>query len=118
MKFSQNIGVLNGFIRITAGLTLLSWATAKFTRKQRKNSYLLIAFLAAMKVAEGITKYCPATDLAESLIQGRNTDEKPKMKKMIDLFVPKIQENTADESGFGQSVPDYNQSNENGFTDN
>jgi hypothetical protein len=59
----QNIGLVNSMIRIIAGLTLLSVYTSKLTRKPYKESYMLMILLAAMKVAEGIVRYCPMTDL-------------------------------------------------------
>jgi hypothetical protein len=61
----QNIGILNALLRITCGLTVLAWSTAKMTRRPFHESYILTAFLGAMKVAEGITKYCPVTDLMQ-----------------------------------------------------
>ena len=65
MKITPNIGILNALWRITCGLTMLSWATAKLTRNPRKTSYLFVAMLAAMKVGEGIVRYCPVTALYE-----------------------------------------------------
>ncbi len=57
----RNIGTINAMLRITFGLTALSWLTARMTRKPWKESYILMAMLAAMKVAEGILRYCPMT---------------------------------------------------------
>jgi Protein of unknown function (DUF2892) len=59
----QNIGMLNSMIRIIAGLTLLSVYTAKLTRRPYKESYIFVIMMAAMKVAEGIVRYCPVTEL-------------------------------------------------------
>ena len=33
MKIKPNIGILNALIRITIGLTVLSWSTAKLVKK-------------------------------------------------------------------------------------
>ncbi len=61
-----NIGILNALLRITMGLTILSWVTARFIRKPyMQNSNICLAMAGAMKVAEGITRYCPVTDAAE-----------------------------------------------------
>ncbi|MFC4182928.1 YgaP family membrane protein [Saccharococcus thermophilus] len=62
----SNIGIVNALIRITFGLTMLAWATAKMTRRPWCASYLIIALLAAMKVGEGITRFCPMTALLEN----------------------------------------------------
>jgi hypothetical protein len=65
MNIKPNIGILNALIRITIGFTLLSWATAKLIKRPWRDSYLLITFMAAMKIAEGIVRYCPLTALFE-----------------------------------------------------
>lgn len=56
-----NIGIVNGLIRITIGLTLLSWASAKYSKKPWKDSQLLMMLIGAMKVGEGILRFCPMT---------------------------------------------------------
>lgn len=61
MNIKPNIGILNALIRITIGLTLLSWSTAKLVKWPWRDSYLFIAMCGAMKVAEGIVRYCPLT---------------------------------------------------------
>ena len=65
MKAEKNIGILNALLRITCGLTILSWSTAKMVKRPWQSSYLIMAFLAAMKVGEGIVRYCPVTALYE-----------------------------------------------------
>lgn len=63
MQVKPNIGILNALIRITIGLSLLSWSTAKLVKRPWQESYLIMVILSAMKVAEGIVRYCPVTDL-------------------------------------------------------
>jgi hypothetical protein len=63
MKTQQNIGTINAILRMTLGLTFLCWATAKLVKKPWRQSYLIIVFLSAMKIAEGILKFCPVTEL-------------------------------------------------------
>ena len=65
MSIKPNIGILNALIRITAGLTILTWCTAKLVKRPWRDSYLLIAICGAMKVAEGIVRYCPLTAMYE-----------------------------------------------------
>ena len=65
MNIKSNIGILNAMIRITVGLTLLSWCTAKLVKQPWRDSYLFVAFCGAMKVAEGIVRYCPVTAFFE-----------------------------------------------------
>ncbi|TKC14806.1 YgaP family membrane protein [Robertmurraya kyonggiensis] len=75
MKIQQNIGILNALIRITCGLTLLSWTTAKMAKKPWRESYLLLALTGAMKVAEGIVRYCPVTSVVKSQMDSRKNGE-------------------------------------------
>ena len=65
MNITKNIGILNALIRITIGLTILSWSTAKMVKFPWRDSYLFIAICGAMKVAEGIVRFCPVTALFE-----------------------------------------------------
>ncbi|WP_257350735.1 YgaP family membrane protein [Pseudalkalibacillus decolorationis] len=60
-----NIGTLNALIRITLGLTLVACSAARLGRKPHRQSYIFMVLCGAMKVGEGITKYCPVTDLYE-----------------------------------------------------
>jgi hypothetical protein len=65
VNIKPNIGILNALIRITVGLTVLSWCTAKLVKFPWRDSYLLVALCGAMKVAEGIVRFCPVTALYE-----------------------------------------------------
>jgi len=58
----QNIGTYNSVVRITFGLTLLAYSTAKMAREGTSGVQLGLAFAGAQKVAEGITHYCPIAD--------------------------------------------------------
>ncbi|HAQ08846.1 MAG TPA: DUF2892 domain-containing protein [Bacillus bacterium] len=65
MNVRPNIGILNSLIRITLGLTILAWSTSKMVKRPWRESYLFMAMMGAMKVAEGIVRYCPVTALYE-----------------------------------------------------
>ncbi|WP_158734631.1 DUF2892 domain-containing protein [Alteribacillus sp. YIM 98480] len=58
-----NIGTLNAMVRITCGLTILACSTAELTKYRRNGRHLLYAMMGAMKVAEGITRFCPLTKM-------------------------------------------------------
>ncbi|WP_077210705.1 YgaP family membrane protein [Bacillus dakarensis] len=77
MNIKPNIGILNSLIRITCGLTMLAWSTAKMVKQPWRDSNLLIAILGAMKVGEGIVRYCPITALFEQVFfqNGSNNKE-------------------------------------------
>lgn len=91
MTIKTNIGLFNALLRITLGLTILSWSTAKLVKKPWCNSTLFIALVGAMKVAEGIVRYCPVTD-------------------MFNVYQERIQENqenAQNETSFQEQIP-YN----------
>ncbi|MBD1382371.1 YgaP family membrane protein [Metabacillus arenae] len=64
-----NIGIVNALIRITVGLTLVACAAAKYSRKPWRESLLLLMMAGAMKVGEGILRFCPITYLFEQYQQ-------------------------------------------------
>ncbi|SDH77491.1 Protein of unknown function [Alteribacillus persepolensis] len=82
----QNIGTLNALVRITCGLTMLAWSTAELT-DFRKNSgrQLFIAAMGAMKVAEGITRFCPLTKMVTDSVSNtanKESQEDPSMNEL------------------------------------
>ncbi|MBM4764552.1 DUF2892 domain-containing protein [Bacillus sp. B15-48] len=83
MKVKQNIGILNALLRITCGLTLLSWATAKMVKRPWDGSYLVTALLAAMKVSEGIVRFCPLTALYQQGQEARQNQNDKEFEEMI-----------------------------------
>ncbi|WP_018664441.1 YgaP family membrane protein [Heyndrickxia acidiproducens] len=66
MKAAPNIGIINAMVRITCGLTSLTWATSKLSRRPWRSSYMVVAMMGAMKVGEGIVRYCPVTDFLQN----------------------------------------------------
>ncbi|MDT8862469.1 DUF2892 domain-containing protein [Alkalihalobacillus sp. MEB130] len=61
-----NIGRVDALCRITMGFTVLAWSASKLGRKPNENTPLFAAVCGSMKVAEGITRFCPLTYLAEN----------------------------------------------------
>jgi hypothetical protein len=51
----ENVGKLDAYLRITGGLTLLSMGII--------HSSKTLSLLGSMKVAEGVTRYCPMLHL-------------------------------------------------------
>jgi hypothetical protein len=71
-----NIGTLNALIRITIGFAMLSFATARLVRKPWCLMSKIAIGLGAMKVAEGIVRFCPITE-AWKLSRYMNMMKKP-----------------------------------------
>lgn len=59
----NNVGTIDAMMRITCGLFGLAWSTSKMTSHPFKSRYSMIGAISAMKVAEGITRYCPVFDM-------------------------------------------------------
>ncbi|WP_216830204.1 YgaP family membrane protein [Alkalihalobacterium elongatum] len=75
-----NIGMINAFVRITCGFTVLAYATARLVKKPYSSMPLFAAMMGAMKVAEGFTRFCPLTYLFEEQVvqikkQNNNNEE-------------------------------------------
>ncbi|MGG5252444.1 YgaP family membrane protein [Neobacillus sp. SM06] len=80
MNVKPNITILNALIRITIGLTIVAWGTAKLVKWPWRESYLLAILLGAMKVGEGIVRYCPATDLYKKSTTNGQTASRDSME--------------------------------------
>ncbi|MFS0574072.1 DUF2892 domain-containing protein [Sporosarcina sp. 179-K 3D1 HS] len=59
----HNIGTVNALLRITGGLTLLAWSTANMAWEKPSGKQIFWSMVGAMKVAEGMTRYCPMIDM-------------------------------------------------------
>lgn len=69
-----NIGIVNALIRITFGLTTLCWACIKYMKAPWRDSLLIVIMLGAMKVGEGILRFCPVTYMFESYMEEDEDD--------------------------------------------
>lgn len=54
----KNVGTTDAMIRITGGLLGLAYGIGKMSRRPYNTPWLLMS-LSAMKVAEGVTRFCP-----------------------------------------------------------
>ncbi|ERI08684.1 YgaP family membrane protein [Aneurinibacillus aneurinilyticus] len=70
----KNVGLCDAFIRITLGLIGLSYSTARMAQRPYGMSPFIITILSAIKIAEGITRFCPL--LAMLGISTENEDGK------------------------------------------
>lgn len=73
-----NISLLNAVMRITCGLTILSAASAKYTRKPWCKMHLFCMMMGAMKAASGILRFCPVTYMFQA---GMNQDDSRQQEK-------------------------------------
>lgn len=66
----KNIGTVDAYMRIACGLYGLVWSATRIAKRPKSICYCLIAISSAMKVAEGITRYCPMLAML-----GKNTND-------------------------------------------
>ncbi|WP_430792321.1 YgaP family membrane protein [Bacillus subtilis] len=67
-----NISLINAVFRIACGLTIMSAASAKFTKKPWCRMHLLYIFMGAMKAGSGILRFCPVTYMFQHSDSGNN----------------------------------------------
>lgn len=89
MNVKPNISIVNALVRITIGLSVLAWSTAKHTKMPWRDSYVLLGVLGAMKVAEGIVRFCPIVALYEREQNLRsNQNQSSNEKSTTEQFLP------------------------------
>ncbi|KON85620.1 hypothetical protein AF332_01325 [Sporosarcina globispora] len=92
MNVKPNIGIVNALIRITVGFTVLAWSTSKLVKRPWRDSYLMMAMLGGMKVAEGIVRFCPITALFERgqdmVLEKRNQEGNHKNDEAVEEILP------------------------------
>ena len=103
MNMQKNIGILNALLRITCGLSMLTWLTAKMVRKPWKSSYMFWVVIAAMKVAEGIVRFCPVTALFS---RGQNLYD-----ELVDEMADMMNSRNTDYSNEPSSIPTTEEQN-------
>ncbi|KMK75308.1 YgaP family membrane protein [Alkalihalobacillus pseudalcaliphilus] len=54
-----NIGTVDALIRITIGFVLLAWTASKSQQRMCHRFPFFTGLMGALKVAEGITRFCP-----------------------------------------------------------
>jgi hypothetical protein len=54
----KNVGTIDAMLRITFGLLGLAYGIGRMSRRPYRTPWLLMA-MSAMKVAEGMTRFCP-----------------------------------------------------------
>lgn len=82
MRFRKNVDTIDALIRITVGLTGVAWGTAEMMKRRNQTTPFLITMCSAMKVAEGITRYCPMKDVLERGSQGLMEGSKQAMESV------------------------------------
>ncbi|MDA8351640.1 MAG: DUF2892 domain-containing protein [Firmicutes bacterium] len=69
----KNVGTWDALMRITLGFTGLAWGISRMIQKPHNMTPLLVALLSGMKVAEGITRFCPMLTVMGATTQDSKT---------------------------------------------
>lgn len=72
----KNVGTLDALMRISWGLFGLGWGISRMVKYPHRGMPIFISFMSAMKVAEGVTRWCPLLD-----VLGINTVDKIEYKE-------------------------------------
>lgn len=59
----KNVGTIDALFRISLGFFALSWGISRMARRGRGGMPLFITLMASIKIAEGITRFCPGLAL-------------------------------------------------------
>jgi hypothetical protein len=89
LYMKKNVGRVDAVMRITLGLTGVAWGTAKMMRRPDDSLPMLVTLASAMKVAEGITRFCPLTAMFTA-DYGRMMD-RAKDQLPIDRFTDQLE---------------------------
>lgn len=55
----KNVGSLDAYFRITLGLFGLAWGTSQLVKRPYSGLPIVVSLASAIKVAEGVTRFCP-----------------------------------------------------------
>ena len=70
-----NMGLIQAMIRIAAGVSMVGYATAALVTKPKQFTAHLALLAGAIKIAEGIVRYCPSMTLINQFRQKQGTQE-------------------------------------------
>ncbi|MFP7494434.1 DUF2892 domain-containing protein [Terribacillus saccharophilus] len=70
-----NMGIIQALIRIAAGISMVGYATAALVTKPKQFTAHLTLLAGAIKIAEGIVRYCPSMTLINQFRQKRDSQE-------------------------------------------
>lgn len=65
---------------------MLAWGTSKLIKRPFRNTPLLVIMMGAMKVAEGMTRFCPLTFFVEERLE-EMSDETAGNDKQYDHLI-------------------------------
>jgi hypothetical protein len=86
MSQTQNISTRNALARLSLGLSMLAYGTAKLSRNPQCNKGRMMVALGAMKAAEGTVKFCPLKAMMQQQGMMGQTGVGPEVNKLMKDF--------------------------------
>ncbi|WP_019412506.1 DUF2892 domain-containing protein [Paenisporosarcina sp. TG20] len=83
MSQSQNISTRNALARLTLGLSMLAYGTARLSRNPQCKTGLMMVTCGAMKAAEGTVKFCPLKALIQQQVK---MGTRPEIERLMKDF--------------------------------
>ena len=81
MSHSQNLSTRNALCRLTLGISMVAFGTARLSRNPHCSKGRAMVLLGAMKAAEGTVKFCPIKALMKPN-EGPNEDSQSSSSMM------------------------------------
>lgn len=104
---TSNISKQNAFMRFSLGTTMAAMGIARYSRNPSCNRARAMIVIGAMKMAEGVFKYCPTKALMQnsmqSSVQNVFTPENPNMAKIIQDFAKIVSSSSTAQSNNSSS---------------
>ncbi|WP_019121714.1 YgaP family membrane protein [Brevibacillus massiliensis] len=99
----KNVGTLDAYLRIMFGILGLAYGVGRMARRPHRTPWILM-MLSAMKVAEGVTRYCPMLKA-----MGINTRQPRQMQlgSILSRITPGKGEEKTDSSGSHKAERQY-----------
>lgn len=106
MSQTQNISTRNALARLSLGLSMLAYGTAKLSRNPQCNKGRMMVALGAMKAAEGTVKFCPLKAMMQQQGMMGQTGVGPEVNKLMKDFAGSGMSATASGAGVGNMMKD------------
>lgn len=88
LLLQKNVGTIDAIMRISFGLLGLAYGAGKMSRRPYRTPGFLM-FFSAMKVAEGVTRFCPMLKL-----MGVSTRKEDMLRMMLDKTISSVTKST------------------------
>lgn len=112
LVLKRNVGTLDAYLRIAVGVVGIAWALGRMSRPRMARRPAALLWFSAMKIAEGLTRFCPVM-----FVFGTSSRQWEQRMKKWEGIIPAVRfksllplmqrlKNTALETGPSQREPE------------